>query len=302
MKNHCLWAVLLLGLASCTAQTAKQTEAVENPIFFGITESVADSGTRVFADSQLRVLWNSDDRISIFDHYTFNKEYRFSGETGDNSGSFSYVDQGSFITGNDLDYNYAVYPYREDTRINNDGIISYTLPSTQPYYEGSFGPGANSMVSVSESLDLRFKNLCGYLSFKLYGSDLSVSSISLRGNEGEPLAGRATVISSVDSFPSLSFGTEGVEQVIELTFDTPVALGTSAEDATSFWLVVPPTVFHSGFTLTVMTQRGAFQKRTTKSLEIQRNHRTSMSSLQVVVTSAGLQVYEVLDEGWDWGD
>ena len=48
------------------------------------------------------VLWHADDRVSIFNKYTYNQQYRFTGNTGANSGSFTKVPNDDFITGNIL--------------------------------------------------------------------------------------------------------------------------------------------------------------------------------------------------------
>ena len=87
----------------------------------------------MFADDQLRVLWHQNDLVSIFNKYTYNKQYKFNGNTGDNAGSFSEVPGSEFVTGNALPLVYAVYPYNEATSISNDGAISLTFPATQSY-------------------------------------------------------------------------------------------------------------------------------------------------------------------------
>ena len=255
--------------------------------------TIEGATTKAYVDEDLRVLWHADDRVSIFYEYTFNRQYRFTGETGDNSGTFEKVPQDDFITGNALDYVYAVYPYKEGTKISNRGVLTLDLPATQTYVENSFGIGANTMVSCSEGNELLFKNLCGYIMLKLYGDDVTVSSISLKGNNNESLAGKATVTATVDGNPSLSFDSSATDE-ITLTFDTPVTLGTTAATATTFWLVVPPTTFGSGITLTVTTNDGAvFEKRTTGSLTISRNTRSSMAALEVWFDRVATTIAEV---------
>ena len=244
--------------------------------------TIEGATTKVFVDEELKVLWHADDRVSIFNKYTYNQQYRFTGKTGANSGSFKKVPNEDFVTGNALDYVYAVYPYQEATEISNKGVLSINLPATQAYAEDSFGIGANTMVSCSEGNELLFKNLCGYIILKLYGDDVTVSSISLKGNNNEPLAGKATVNASIDGDPSLSFDFSATKE-ITLTFPTPVTLGTTAETATPFWLVVPPTTFGRGITLTVKDiKNGVFEKASTKSLEISRNTLSRMSELEVI--------------------
>ena len=244
--------------------------------------TIEDASTRVFVDDKLRVLWNADDRVSIFNKYTYNQEYRFAGEDGDNSGAFKKVPNDDFVTGNALGLVYSVYPYQESTKIANDGEITVVLPAEQTYREDSFGLGANTMISVTENNELLFKNLCGYISVKLYGDNVAVKSISLKGNNDEPLAGKATVNASVDNAPTMAFDASATKE-ITLLFETPVKIGTTADEATTFWLVVPPTTFSKGITLTVKDDKnGEFKKSTTASLQVSRNTLKRMSALQAI--------------------
>lgn len=289
MNNHIITIGLLAALAvSCSIHEVDQRDSFpsSDKVFYAQMETPAGDGqTKVYVDDDLMVLWHADDRVSIFNKYTYNQEYRFTGKTGANSGSFKKVPNDDFITGNALDLVYAVYPFQESTEISNQGVLSIDLPATQSYSENSFGIGANTMVSCSEGNELMFKNLCGYLMLKLYGDDVTVTSISLKGNNGEPLAGIATVNASADSTPTLAFGSD-VAKEISLTFDTPVKLGTTAENATTFWIVVPPTAFSKGFTLKVKDNKsGVFEKATTKSFEIKRNKLARMSALEIKSTT-----------------
>ena len=256
MKNRIFLFCLLAALAiSCVKDQQEVIQTITNdPVFYATIEETGGPGTRVFADNQLRVLWDANDHVSIFNKYTYNREYAFTGETGENSGSFIKVPNDDFITGNDLNYIYAVYPYSALTRITNDGEITITLPAEQTYREGSFGLGANTMVSVTENNELHFKNLCGYFVVKLYGDNVAVKSISIKGNNNEFLAGRATITTSIDAFPTLVFDQSTATKEVVLTAETPVKIGSSSDDASLFWFVIPPTNFESGITLMTRTE------------------------------------------------
>ena len=282
MKNRIFsLGEIALSFAACSVNemdiaTPADKEAEE---FFATIE---DASTKVFVDDELMVLWHADDRVSIFNKYTYNQQYRFTGNTGANSGSFTKVPNDDFITGNALNYVYAIYPYKESTEISNQGVLTIDLPAIQSYAENSFGIGANTMISCSEGNELLFKNLCGYIMLKLYGDDVSVTSISIKGNNNEPLAGKATVNASIDNAPTMTFDASATNE-ITLSFDTPVTLGTTAESATTFWLVVPPTTFSKGITLTVKDDKnGEFKKSTTASLQISRNTLKRMSALEAI--------------------
>ena len=286
MKNRIFLFCLLAALAiSCVKDQQEVIQTItDDPVFYATIEEPGNPVTRVFADNQLRVLWNADDRVSIFNKSTYNRQYRFDGQDGDNSGAFKVVPSDDFVTSNPLDYVYSVYPYNANSKISNDGEITVYLPAEQFYREDSFGLGANTMVAVTQGDELMFKNLCGYFAIKLYGDNVSVSSITLKGNNNEPLAGKATVVAQTDAALTLQMDPTEATKELTITCATPVTLGSTAETATTFWFVIPPTTFANGFTLTVNDgSGGTFVKTTTGSLVIKRNVLKKSAALEVVI-------------------
>lgn len=288
-------AIAAMGVSCAINEPEEKVVQDDSQEFYATLE---DASTRVFADEKLRVRWDADDRVSIFNKYTFNREYYFAGATGDNAGVFRKVESEDFMTGNALDYVYAVYPYNEANRIDDDGAISISLPVTQVYREDSFGRGANTMVSVTEDNELLFKNLCGYLVLKLYGNDVSVSSLVLRGNSGEKISGAATVSAILGATPSVETAAGALDS-IKLNCQTAVTIGTSSDNYTEFWLVVPPVTFTKGFTVTVTDpQGGVFTKQTTKPVTITRNSVSRMAAIEVIVENPGGEDVPPANEIW----
>lgn len=300
MKRFVLTAIIVLAIA-CTAEEKTGYDAIVYPaeISASIAYEAFSPETKVYADETLHVLWDNDDRISLFNKYTYNKEYRFTGATGANSGTFQEVSTSDVIVGNELDCVYAVYPHQPQTEISNSGILSVNLPEEQHYKENSFGQGANIMVSATPNTDLLFKNLCGYLVIKLYGEGVSVASIAIKGNTNEILAGTADVTTAVGSSPTMSFGSTGASRELTLICDTPVTLGATADESTVFWLVVPPTSFPSGFTLTVTDPDGnIFEKTANIDFKVERNKTFRMAALEVAIEQEGqLPIPEAVDMG-----
>ena len=278
----------LAVLAAATACTVKEQEEVLPVIpqyeeFYATIEQPSETmDTKTYADDQFRVLWHADDRITIFNKYTYNQQYAFLGETGDNAGGFSKVGDDDFVTGNDLSDIYAVYPYQKGTKISNDGVITVSLPAEQTWADGSFGPGSNTMISATSDNKLKFRNTGSILAFKLYGSNVQVSTITLQGNNSERIAGKATVTMPVGGTPSVAMQSDAT-QSITLNCATPVTIGTSAGSYTEFWFVVPPTDFAGGFTITVTcADGGTFEKSTDKSVSLARNHIYRMAPIEVI--------------------
>lgn len=269
---------------SCSMQEKDFKDNRENPgrVFYASIEvPVGEAETKVYADDDLSVLWHEDDRVSIFNKNTYNQEYRFTGKTGSNAGSFEKVTSGGFVTGNPLSSVYSVYPYSASTEISNQGLISVDLPSTQTYAQHSFGPKANTMVSVSSDEMLLFKNVGGYLVLRLYGEDVEVSSITLKGNNDEKLAGKATVSIISGGNPSVEMNSDATKE-ITLTCENPVTIGNTATGYTEFWFVTPPVSFSKGITIRVNGPNGSyFEKSSSKAISIGRNTISRMAAIEV---------------------
>ena len=66
--------------------------------------------TRTYVENNAYLRWHEDDRLTAFYGNTLNRQYKFNGKTGDNSGTFSLVPSGELATGNAFDHIYALYP------------------------------------------------------------------------------------------------------------------------------------------------------------------------------------------------
>ena len=284
--NNSFFRVLLLSAltVSCSLEEIAYSDfdKYDGATFYATINEQPDADTKVYADDQLRVLWNADDRITIFNKYTYGYEYYFKGEDGDTAGAFGKVPNDDFVSGNTLDMVYAVYPHSNETKINNDGIITLTLPAEQTYKDSSFGIGANTMVSKTTDNQLRFKNVGVYLSLKFFAEGVSISSITLKGNNGELLAGKCTIDMS-SGLPILTMDDGKATDTITLVCDPAVELGNSSSEAIAFWFVLPPVTFSNGITVTVTTSDGGvFEKSTSNKLEIGRSAITKLGALEVV--------------------
>ena len=288
--------MLVVIVSSCSTQEIdyQANEPVDEVFYATFEQSSSDEDTRLYADEDLYLRWTADDRVSIFNRITYNQQYKFQGKTGDNAGEYAKVENAEFVTGNAITNVVSVYPYQESTAISEKEVISISLPSEQAYAENTFGLGANTMVSVSGDNVLQYKNVGGYLMLKLYGDDIAVSSITLKGNNGEKISGSATVTMPLNGAPSVVMA-EDASTEITLKSDSPIQLGTSADESTIFWFVVPPTTFNKGFTITVNTEQGfQFKKSTSGLLEIKRNTLSRTSALKVYDT---FEVYSDLSGG-----
>ena len=293
MNNRHLTLGVLTAIAAVSCTVSEVSDPAEKDLitqpgktYYATIEDEPDDATRTLANEQYQVLWHADDRVTLFEDLTYGKEYRFAGEDSEPGGPFEPVPIEGYIGGSDLGgKTFALYPHRKDTKINTEGVITYQFPGIQTYLPNSFGRGANPMMALADGQVLRFKNVGGYLCFKLYGDNVSVSSLTLEGNGGEPLAGEGQIVMT-DGLPVVTMNPAKSSSKVVLYCIDPVALGADAEHYTLFWFVLPPVAFSQaggGFTLTVSTSDGkVFTKSAVMDLEIERNCIKNMAPIQVV--------------------
>ena len=255
--------VFLLLLLGCTKLYDNNiTDFSESYCYEAFWEDVVSvDKTRTYLDENLKLLWHSQDEISIFTS-TLNQKYQFTGKTGDNSGSFSLVPSGNFGGANEIKTNYAVYPYDDNNKIESDeSYITVPLPHIQNYAKSSVGKKANISVAVTTGITdnlLKFKNACSYIQIRLYGDGYSVKSIEFKGNGGEMLAGTARIAASNTDVPKLSVinDADAVESILLDCGSEGVELEASKENYTDFWIVLPPTIFTQGLKLFITDVNG----------------------------------------------
>lgn len=284
-----IWAFIAISALSCSVLEDDKSEVVNvHRTYYAALEQPSSPETKVYVGENLRLHWDAGDLINVFDGCNYGFRNSFKGETGSTSGEFENEESDVFVVVEDINFICAVYPYVKGIQMDPGGSpVNYPLPAIQTYRENSFGKGASTLISMGERVPpsetpvLSFKHVCGYLSLKLYGDNVAVSSIVFEGNKGESIAGMAKIGVSLDEAPSVESFTSP-ESSITLKCDEPVTVGNTAKTATSFWLVIPPTKFEDGFTVTVKFNNGeVFQRKLTRSFEINRGCLSRFKALKV---------------------
>lgn len=282
---------LILGIA-ITLCACSSDEGVIRPSSGTTQERVyatfEQPDTRTYIDTEHKIHWHESDDISLFRGVDINTRYVFEGHTGDREGSFILADI-DIIGGVELERSYAVYPYNRYTTISSQGRVAYTLPKSLEYAEGTFSRGANLMLATNattDNVDFSFKNCCGFLHLQLYGTETTIRSIELRGNNNESIAGDATLIASDDGLPVVIMDVASTA-TLRMDCGEGVTLSNSAAAPTDFWFVVPPTLFNDGFTITLTDDGGReIRKTTSKRVSIERNVIQPMSAIEVSFAEA----------------
>ena len=193
---------ILLMLAGCIKSSIEnKCPIIGNEEFYA---SLEGTDSRTYVDEQIRMRWNAEDEITIFKKSTYNRTFMFTGNTGANAGGFRQTStDDDYWFGYDVDYSYAVYPHSAENTLDETNLyLTVNMPAKQTYAENSFGLNANTMVAVSESNQLIFKNVGSYLRIRLYGDNVAVSSIALTTKGNEAIAGKAKITPSIEGNPT----------------------------------------------------------------------------------------------------
>lgn len=299
MKKFTILAAVV-ALIGCTQNDEGLDNITNNPEksqteFYA---SMPECDTRTYVEDNKYLRWNAGDEITVFAGNSYNGHWQFAGEDGANSGKFNEIGEGGFVTGTPLDLtaNYAIYPYDENITITEAGVVALTLPAVQEYnhtYANSFGAGANTMMAVTRNTSdnfLAFKNLCGYLKLKFYGNDVTVKSITVKGNNGEKIAGPATVSMAYGNEPTITMGDDATD-TITIDCGEGVALSNDAVNPTTFWVVIPETTFEGGITIEVTDINDqTFSKQTTNAVPIENNIIQPMAALEFIAEPSALTI------------
>ena len=302
MKRLLLFAVVATLFAACTQDIVVD---VTNPTIDDNTPETLVVGfegddTRIQLNDAQKTVWTSGDLVSVFYRSDANQKWQYTGETGARTADLTCVDAGEATA--TMNRVVVVYPYNENYYFNTESYnVQASLPATQTYLKDSYGLDGNIMISSSEYNQFSLKSVCGWLKLQLTGDGEKVKSITLRGNNGEQVAGElyinsadATSILASDSGASDDDSEAGGSLIFEDTILTEVTLGCSegvelGAEATAFYIALPPQTFDGGITVEIATTDGAtMTKSTDNSIVIERNHIQPMTAFVYTPTTTAI--------------
>ena len=207
--------------------------------------------TKTIRESDGSVEWCPKDEISVFYGDGTNGGSKFTSQNTEQvaiaefKGRLEGISAGgeNFTQGK---YLYGVYPYSINTEFNN-GTVTMSLPSYQTATEGTFSNGLFPTIARAQSFNLAFYNICGGIKFTVSRKD--ITSVTIKGNNGERLGGRAKIV--FDEYEKPAVLDEEVESKNEITVYAPA--GGTFEAGKEYYIVTYPATLKSGFTITFRT-------------------------------------------------
>ena len=282
--------LLCIGCATDTTTDIEVLPQSEREIYISLESSPL---SRIELNEDCKTVWTESDQVSVFNKTNGNDLWRFRGDTGQRNGIFIEKKKGNSTA--TIDKVVVVYPYNENyTLAATDKSVLARLSAEQTYKKGSYGVGANLMVSQSDNNNFVLKSVCGWLKFQFVGTGV-VSKIEFSGNDDEQVAGKITVNYSTYTMSLIEDGlgdaaddevggtlvsAEDYVTTVALNCGDGVALDT--ETVTDFYLVLPPQTFRKGITVKVTCTDGTVvEKSTTSPLTISRNTIQPMATLTI---------------------
>ena len=298
MRRFSLLAVVALLVAACTQEIVVETiPAIVDDAPETITVGFENEETRIQLNEAQKTVWTNGDQVSVFYRSDANQKWEYNGPTGSRTADIYRVEAGQHTQ--KLPKVVVVYPYNENYYINPETCdIQAFMPAEQTYMKDSYGLDGNIMISAGYYNQFSLKNVCGWLKVQLEGNGEMIKSITLRGNNGEQVAGEI-YINSADASSALASemgeitdegdgmtGGAGGNLVFEdtvikeVTLDCGNGVGLGAE-ATAFYIALPPQTFANGLTITVTAVDGTEMiKSTSNEIVIERNHIQPMAALE----------------------
>ncbi|MEE0916387.1 MAG: leucine-rich repeat domain-containing protein [Alistipes sp.] len=288
MKKFLFAAVALL-LGACTTDTTKDI-AVEVPEILTVS---FDEDSRIQL-SDGKTVWTRNDLVSVFYRSDANQKWQFQGNTGDRSGNIKRITAPEH--NNTTSLIVIAYPYSEKYYLNPETCnLQAFLPAEQTYKADSYGLDGNIMVSQSEYKQFYLRSVCGWIKIQLSGEGQGVEKITLRGNNGEQVAGEiyintadATAILAAESGMGTDDTEVGGTMIEDDTILTEVTLNCSpgvtlGEEPTAFYIALPPQTFENGISIEALCKDGSrMSKSTTNSITISRNTIQPMEDIAYV--------------------
>ena len=257
---------------------------------FNVTiEDISNNSTTKAHLEGLKVAFDNDDKIAIFDNNTAKSEYSYSAATGKFSGE-------SLTTGDRLNGIYALYPLSACTSCNSEKITG-TLPAKQIYKANSFATNSHIMYAKCDASadEIELKNMVSYVRLHLYTAEdenIVVKEISLTTNKGEKISGDFYIDNTTTETPKLIMSDVASDSdevnYSSVTLDCSaeegggVKLSNSSDEPTVFYICMPVQNYEEGFTINVTDVSGnIFTKSALTPLDLKRNIIKPMAELKI---------------------
>lgn len=246
MRTRYLMMTALVAAAMCScAKDSDQTDAEASQVELTFRASFGTATRTVVQENGTSVWWSPGDKIQVF--YGSLTSGRFTSTnpeavaitqfTGSLPISSATLENG--LIGASF---WGVYPYNVEDTCDGESL-TLAISAEQTGAPGTFAEGQFPAVAKSNGMDLAFYNVCGGIVFTVVSE--GIRSVTLTSNNGEALAGKATVSFNDDDYPEVQSVASGVSSV---TLTAPFK-GTFTPGVRYFITLLPGTL-SGGYSMT----------------------------------------------------
>lgn len=244
-KSILLFAVVTAAVVcSCTHEEVQIPATVEYREIV-LSAHSGDAMTKSSRDHEGTFYWSPNDAISLFRGRDFQQGGWALTSTNTESAVSAYF-KGELdvevLENPDGGKYWAIYPYDEFNGYNGEGVLTTVVRPEQTAAEGTFADKQFVSIGCSDGLSMDFYHLCGGIKFTLEQSD--VKSITLHGNDNEPIAGIVEVVLDDYNHPVVYKIIEGYNKI---TLTCPD--GGCFMPGVEYFIVTLPVKFEQGFTI-----------------------------------------------------
>ena len=261
-----------ITLTSLTATAAPETQD---------TKTILDGNT-------LKSSWLAGDAINVFFGASESSKFvcQTSGEIAHFKGSIVVVTGGGEGLTDETSL-WGVYPYNSNTSCDGT-TITLSLPGEQQAKADTYADDLFPTIARSQNFYLSFYNVCGSFRFTVTNPD--IVKVTVKGNNGENIAGKARV--SMNERPEVS---AVINPVQEITMSAPD--GGSFEVGKTYYFALYPTNFQSGFTLTFYKENSKAEFIYSSAYNLKRNVFTMLRD-----KDKGLVFNNISIKDWEEGE
>ena len=232
--NPIIPLLLVSLLPACKQEEVPQTPDLVEHTLYATLPGEEPTRTVLDGDNDRKILWSANESISIF---SGGGNYEFQGNNDAPASSASFTgtapaDLGDYI---------ALYPY--SYLASYDGTyVSTTLPVNQFGKAGSFADRYLITADDATGTSILFNHVCSGLRFQVNANN--IKSVSIRGNNGEKIAGAFRFRFTAADTPTVQDATENFVTL------TPPYGDDYFQTGKYYYIIILPTTFSKGFTLT----------------------------------------------------
>ena len=206
-----------------------------------LTAEPGDVAAKSSRDAAGKFYWSAGDEISVFRGTGTPNTWKMTSTNTEPEAHAQFTGKApvSALDNPDGGKYYAVYPYSEENSFDGT-YLTTTVPTAQVAAAGTFADGQFISIGCSDNLSMTFYHLCGGIKFSL--NNTGITSVTLRGNNNEIIAGKVQVAIDANGHPQ-------VNSIIEGSKEITLTCAGGFQTGVDYFFVTLPVAFTYGFTV-----------------------------------------------------